>query len=280
MKKKRGAHRPRLPERPFLAGTWTFPFSPGVRGRTLLLAVLAFAVGILAREALRLMASGDGRLSFLGAIFSVLTVFAFVTWFAVAAACALAIIGDTANGCDRIVRWPDAAFLDWIGETFVVATGVGISVAPLVGLAWLSRQAGSPSDGGVPVAFFFLFPVVLLSLLENGSLFDVVSLPLLRTFWLAPGGWGKFYLSTALLVLAAATLVVVAIPIGGSGQPWGTVAIAVVSVMSSLVWLIYFRLLGRLAWFCADRTAAAEDAADLEAEREAGVPEADADQED
>lgn len=249
-------------------GTWTFPFSPGVRGRTVLLALLAFAVGMLARESLRLMASADGRISVLGAMFSVLTVFAFVTWFALAAACALAIVGDTANGCDRIVRWPGPVFLDWIGETFVVATGIGISVAPLVGLAWVSRKFGSPSDGGVQVGFFFLFPVVLLALLENGSLFDVVSLPLLRTFWVAPGGWGRFYLSTALLVLAAATLPVLVVPVGGDGQPWGTVAIAVVSVMSSLVWLIYFRLLGRLAWFCADRTAAAEDAAELEVDIE------------
>jgi len=275
MKKKRGAHRPRLPERPFLTGTWSFPFSPGVRGRTLLLAVLAFMVGVLVRESLRLMASGDGRLSFLGAMFTVLTVFAFVAWFAVAGACALAVVGDTANGCDRIVRWPTAVFLDWIGETFVVATAVGISVAPLVGLAWMSRQSGSTSDGGVPVGFFFLFPVVFLSLLENGALFDVVSLPTLRTFWVAPGGWGKFYLSTALLLLAAATVVVLATPTGGGGQLWGIAAIAVVSAMSSLVWLIYFRLLGRLAWFFADRTAAAEDEAELKAEFDAGVLEAD-----
>lgn len=276
MKKKRGAHRPRFPAQPFLTGTWTFPFSPGVRGRTLLLAVLALVVGVLVRESLRLMASGDGRLSFLGAMFTVLTVFALVTWFALAGACALAVVGDTANGCDRIVRWPTAVFLDWIGETFVVATAVGISVAPLVGLAWVSRQAGSQSDGGVPVGFFFLFPVVFLSLLENGTLFDVVSLPTLRTFWVAPGGWGKFYLSTALLLLAAASIVVLAIPAGGSGQLWGITAIAVVSVMSSLVWLIYFRLLGRLAWFCADRTAAAEAEAELKAELEATEPEADA----
>jgi hypothetical protein len=269
MKKQRGAHRPRLPERPFLIGTWTFPFSPGVRGRTLLLAVLAFMVGVCARESLRLMASGDGRLSFLGAMFTVLTVFAMVIWFAVAGACALAVVADTANGCDRIVRWPTAVFLDWIGETFVVATAVGISVAPLVGLAWMSRQSGSTSDGGVPLGFFFLFPVVFLSLLENGALFDVVSLPTLRTFWVAPGGWGRFYLSTAILVLAAASIVVLAIPAGGDGQLWGITAIAVVSVMSSLVWLIYFRLLGRLAWFCADRTTAAEDEAELKAEREA-----------
>jgi hypothetical protein len=276
MNKKRGAHRPRLPERPFLTGTWTFPFSPGVRGRTVLLSVLAFVVGVLVRESLRLMASGDGRLSFFGAMFTVLMVFALVTWFAVAGACALAVVGDTANGCDRIVRWPTAVFLDWIVETFVIATGVGISVAALVVLAWVSRQVGSQSDGGVPVGFFFLFPVVLLSLLENGALFDVVSLPLLRTFWVAPGGWGKFYLSTALLLLAAATVSVLAMPAGGAGQPWGIAAIAVVSVMSSLVWLIYFRLLGRLAWFCADRTAAAEAEAELKAELDAGVPEADA----
>jgi hypothetical protein len=85
----------------------------------------------------------------------------------------------------------------------------------------------------------------------------------------APGGWGKFYLSTALLLLAAATISVLAMPAGRAGQLWGNAAIVVVSVMSSLVWLIYFRLLGRLAWFCADRTAAVEDAAELKAELDA-----------
>ncbi|NBT35425.1 MAG: hypothetical protein EBT03_07780 [Betaproteobacteria bacterium] len=68
----------------------------------LLKSVLAFVVGVLVRESLRLMASGDGRLSFLGAMFTVLTVFAFVAWFAVAGACALAVVGDTANGCDQL----------------------------------------------------------------------------------------------------------------------------------------------------------------------------------
>ena len=62
MGKKRAAKRHVLPKRPFLTGTWSFPFSPGVRGRTLLLAVLAFVVGVCVRESHRLLESGDGRL--------------------------------------------------------------------------------------------------------------------------------------------------------------------------------------------------------------------------
>ena len=184
--------------------------------------------------------------------------------------------GAVADGSALKPVYPDAwrralAALEQEQEPAVFAVFDALSelAAPLVGLAWMSRQSGSPSDGGVPVGFFFLFPVVFLSLLENGALFDVVSLPTLRTFWVAPGGWGRFYLSTAILVLAAASIVVLAIPAGGSGHLWGIAAIAVVSVMSSLVWLIYFRLLGRLAWFCADRTTAAEDEAEIKADSEA-----------
>ena len=44
------------------------------------------------------------------------------------------------------------------------------------------------------------------------------------------------------------------------------------------MWLIYFRLLGRLAWVCADRTAAVEAEAELRAELESTEPEADADE--
>ena len=36
---------------------------------------------------------------------------------------------------------------------------------------------------------------------------------------------------------------------------WGMIALA---IALGAVWLIYFRLLGRLAWYCTDRTAIAE----------------------
>jgi len=241
-----------LPPRPFLSGTFTFPFTRDALGRTGLLSVVALATGLAAREALALMAGGDGRMTILGAMFTVLTVFGAVTWFAIAAACALAIVGDTASGCDRVERWPGALFLDWIGESMPLVSAVGIGVGPLVGLAWLSGDRGATADAGVAVGFFLAFPIVLLSLLENGSIVDPFSLPVLRTFLVGFPGWGKFYFSTALLVLATATIAALALSAGGIS------GIAVTALAASVAWIVYFRLLGRLAWYCADRTAAAE----------------------
>lgn len=254
MRQRRERRRLGLPPRPFLSGTFTFPFSRDAVGRTALLSIVAFGAGLSARETLGLLAHDDARMTFLGSVFTVLTVFGLVAWFAIASACAIAVVGDTASGCDRIERWPGALFLDWIGESLSLASAIGIGVGPLVGLAWLSGDRGSAAQGGVAVGFFFAFPVLFLSLLENGSLVDPVSLPVLRTVLVGFPGWGKFYFSTALLLLAAATIVVVALSIGGIS------GIAVAAVAVSAAWLVYFRLLGRLAWYCADRTAALDAA--------------------
>lgn len=252
MGKRRKRRRLVLPPRPFLSGTFTFPFSRDALGRTALLSIVAFMAGFTARETLGLYANGDARMTFLGSIFTVLTVFGAVTWFAIASACALAVVGDTASGCDRIERWPGALFLDWIGESLPLVSAVGIGVGPLVGLAWLSGDRGATAQAGVAVGFFLAFPVVLLSLLENGSLVDPISLPVLRTFLVGFPGWGKFYFSTALLLLATATIAALALSAGGIP------GIAVAALAASAAWLAYFRLLGRLAWYCADRTAEAD----------------------
>ena len=46
----------------------------------------------------------------------------------------------------------------------------------------------------------------------------------------------------------------------------GISGIAVTALAASVAWLVYFRLLGRLAWYCAERTAAAEREPDEDAE--------------
>lgn len=262
MIERRKRRRIALPPRPFLAGTFTFPFSRGALARTLILAAAALAAGLLARETTVLLASADGRMTVLGAMFTVLTVFATVSWFAFAAACAVAVVGDTASGCDRIEHWPGPVFLDWLGEALSLASAVGIGVAPLAFLAWLSGDRGSAATAGVGIGFFFLFPVVLLSLLENGSLVDPVSPPVLRTLFVAPVDWLAFLLSTALLVLAAATIVAVAL------APGSVVGIAGAGAAASVAWLAYFRLLGRLALVCSERVDAAERLREADAERE------------
>jgi hypothetical protein len=72
-------------------------------------------------------------------------------------------------------------------------------------------------------------------------------------------GWVTFYLATAVLLAAAGALVVAAF---FTGALWAMIAVAAIS---AVVWLIYFRLLGRLAWYCAEHSAPAEPEAEPDA---------------
>ena len=91
-------------------------------------------------------------------------------------------------------------------------------------------------------------PIVLLSALENGSPLGVVSWPVCRTFWASFWGWAGFYLTTAVLVAASAAVMAAALT---AGMVVGTI---VTGAVESVAWLIYFRMLGRLAWYCAEHS--------------------------
>jgi len=249
MKQRRRKPRLAIPPWPFLAGTFTFPFSRDVRGRCVALAFLAISVGLLAREGASLAARADGRLSFLGSIFIVLTVMATVAWLAFASACAAAIVTDTANGCDRIARWPGALFLDWIGESLLVGCGFLATAAAGFGVALLLRGTGRPNDGVAAIAAFVLFPVVLLSMFENESIFEPLSWPVCRTVGVCPDAWGAFYACMGMVVGAAASILVLVLP---GLDTWG---IVLSGVAVAVAWLVIFRLLGRLALCSAVRSA-------------------------
>ena len=252
MGKRRRTPRLVLPPRPFLVGTFGFPFSTGARGPTLVLTALSIVAGLLARESVALQASGDGRLTFLGAIFTVGTVMMTAACLAYGAASAVAIVGDTANGCDRVTKWPGPVFLDWIGESLLVVCGLGAAAAAGIGTAWLLRESGRPNDGVAVLASFLLMPVVLLSMFDNDSMFDAISPRVFRTMWTCPDAWGAFYASTALVLGTAATILALALPRGGR---WGVLLSA---AAFAVAWLIAFRLLGRLALVCTVRSAPVE----------------------
>ncbi len=166
------------------------------------------------------------------------------------------MLRDTGAGCDKIENWPDIGFIDWALEALYLFNSLGLSLLPGVALAWWWGRSGElPADmifAPSAAAAFLLFPVILLSMLEKNSLVAVISPAVCRTFWMATNGWLTFYFMTAMLLAAAG---IVVLTIFAADSRYGLIAAA---VALSLVWLIYFRLLGRLAWYCTDRSAVAE----------------------
>ena len=241
------------PRRPFLVGTFTFPFSSGAWGHTLVLAFWAAVSLGLARTSIQLVASASFATWFGSAILIVVAGLLAVMWFVLASACALVVVRDTANGCDEIQEWPDIGFLDWMGDSLYVFASLSTSLLPGAGLAWLLAGVDQSGRAAILLASLLLvFPIVLLSTLENESPWGIISLPVCRALWTAGRGWIGFYFTSAALLTAVGAVTV------GAGAVGGVLGIVGAMLVLAPGWLVYFRLLGRLAWYCADRMNYAE----------------------
>ena len=254
------SERPVLPRWPFLSGTFSFPFSAGARAYLVAITVWAIPCFSLARESWALLSATDGRVTFLSAMFLAGTGILGGLWLAFVSACALAVVRDTANGCGAIQSWPDLAFFDWFLEALYLFNGFWVSVLPGMGIAWWLAISGQQGYAVRGASLFFFLPIVLLSMLERGSFMSVISLPVCRTFGTAWRGWASFYLATGILLTAAGNAVLAALSVA---EVWGIVAAI---SLAPIVWLIYFRLLGRLAWYFADRAPCAEPATESDAD--------------
>ncbi len=106
-------------------------------------------------------------------------------------------------------------------------------------------------------------------MLEKSSPLAAISWPVFRSLGTAWRGWAGFYLAAVALLAAAGNVV---LAVRRAGEFWGIIVSSPVIV---IVWFIYFRLLGRLAWYCgehggveveadADETADQENAAETE----------------
>ncbi len=122
-------------------------------------------------------------------------------------------------------------------------------------LAQALASAGLPYWFCAPASLFFVFPMVLLSMLEAGSPWSPLSLGVCRSLVSAFGAWVLFYLEAALLSAGLLLFAEVVLYLVGV---WGLLLAAPAWVMFLIM---YFRLLGRLA-LCCTRASADEKGRD------------------
>jgi len=151
----------------------------------------------------------------------------------------LAVIEGTSEGFDAIEDWPDETWRDWFWTLpstlgMVLAAGIiGYAVARLLDVSvWMPMG----------LSILVLHPIFQLSTLESDKLSHLVSLPIMRTFAAHPVAWGVFYAETFALALAFLRVVQLTF----TWAPY--ITIAIYSPAATALLLIYFRLLGRLAW--------------------------------
>ncbi len=241
------APRPRMavPRWPLTHGIVTFPFYRNSFARWLVLSVGAVAVATAVIFAVEMSQVQIATSQFMAAMATAAAVITGAMWTVTATVHCLVILRDTAYGYEQVEAWPDGLFVDWALDSFFVLVALALSVLPGIGLGAVVRSPGLPPWSFPAASVLVLFPIILLSMLEANSL----SVPLsgwvcrswIRKWW----AWGLFYLET--LGPAAA----IGLVIRGLQAEFVPMALAVLAPFIVAALMIYFRLLGRLAWCCA-----------------------------
>jgi hypothetical protein len=153
------------------------------------------------------------------------------------------ITQDTADGLDRVENWPDSIFLAAeISDPFYSVNAVGLTI--VVGGALMALIRGLGADAWLvgPICTVLFFPLFLLSMLANDSPMMPFSRPVWRGVLHSVGSWALFYLESTLILGGAGYLTYLAW-IEGNG-----LLILGAGFLDFGAFLVYARLLGRLAW--------------------------------
>ena len=162
--------------------------------------------------------------------------------FSYAAACGLCVLESTAGGLDRIEGWPDPNWKDWMTQLIYVAWIGAIPLAVSYGLAVLGETQGISMVWTMPIAFFVIYPISLMSALEANSIWVPLTKSILGSLAKWWWCWLIFYLVSGLL--ATGIIAAAAFAIDSSSD----IVFLGLGPLLPAALLIYFRLLGRLGW--------------------------------
>lgn len=240
----------------FFSGVFDFPFRGDAASRWLSLTLLMTLLsGLIVAAALYITGGADSA-GFMQIGFGVVGAGGFLlaalgTFFIAAgfgSSCAKAIIEDTAAGSAEVESWPDADWRNWVIAwlpflyvLFLCLTiGFGVRAALLLVPGNVDWVVNLTSFLGLP---FLLYPFLMLSGMEGGSMLVPVSGPVLGSLFRQAASWLVFYALVALLVLA------VVLPTLALGRHVSSVlAVLYFAPLASTGVFVYSRLLGRLAW--------------------------------
>jgi DNA-directed RNA polymerase subunit RPC12/RpoP len=220
----------KLPPWPLVNGVFTFPFY-----RESCLASVKFTVGTVVAWGIAVL------LWPIMMAMAAVMLFMWLVYVAWASTYLLGILTHTANGADRIEDWPSGDFIESAFQCVYIVSSLMMSV--VIGLCAGHLPTGLPPGVGSAAATFFLFPILLLSMLETGTALNPISPAVWRSVFQQWWVWCGFFALAAFLVTASIGLEMGLRALGG---PWATIPSV---ILTALAMMIYFRLLGRLGWY-------------------------------
>src|SRR5690606_16308284 len=113
--------------------------------------------------------------------------------------CGFAIMQSVANGEDRVSEWPIFDPMETLGEMVVVLAAIAFAAGP----AWTPGiylfQGGLVTVAMSMISLYLLFPVVLLSMLDEQSILSPFSADVTKSVMRAADQWGAAYLCSGIL---------------------------------------------------------------------------------
>lgn len=269
--------RPVLPAHPMFDGVFDFLRAKGVfavwilmtLGLALVLTLLLIADGMASIRETGLTTGAVGSIG--GMIFLGLAFMIGLIWIVPALVQSLNVMTETASGNRMIENFPDVVWIDWVQDSlYVILPGLATGIA--------AYAASRPFPAAWPLiaaaVSVLTFPVFVLSAFDQQTCYGVFSLRVARSCGVAPKAWMIFLLETTGLLLAAfivtrvGWVVISALP----GILFLlSLPIAILFLAAEIVtgMMIYFRLLGRLAWVIEEKEREAEWEEEEEGEEEA-----------
>jgi ribosomal protein S27E len=232
---------PPPPRLPFFSGVFTFLFQPEAAVKWIILTGNLMLTALIAFPALT---NGLMAMVLFGLSFLMLLAWT-VSYLPV---CLLPVIEATAAGND-VVEWPPTPLFDRIVPLGFVGFQAIIALTLGWALGWLPGSVFGPEWGGLATILvgFLMFPLLLLSAIESGSAFQPFSWTVFRTLLPLWRGWLTFYALSGGLFAGCFLLTF----FGLAFAPLTTVVM--VSPLWAAWFLIYARLIGRMAWVANSR---------------------------
>jgi hypothetical protein len=243
---------------PMVIGILGFLFYSSTIPR-LIMYVVGLVVALnVAHTAIAYGSSEDPSEKVAAIFFSGLSVVSLGFWVVSFAAVLLSVVQDTANGQDDVTSYPDWNIVDWVvtsayfpaaafvaglpGSIFTV-TLISVGLDPVYG----AFAAGAP----LVISWIALFPLVLFSMLAEGSIMAPYSPATYRSTQQASEGWVFFYMYAILIGIFGSIALALA------GLPY-LIANAFGCLGLVVLGFLYCRILGRLMWYSSEKMAKQE----------------------
>lgn len=233
--------RPPPPSWTFFSGVFSLPFRSDVRSRWIYLSIGFSVMGLFVGIVIWLATT-----FIIGVPFFALPAIWMTIWSgSYGTSCFLTIVEDTANGNDRITHWTEGGYREWgvdaLGPFFLI----GLACSAAYGLARLTGAVGLENVFW-PVfaaAVLFLYPVMLLSSVEAGTVSVPLSSAVLKTLVTHLPVWLLYF------ALAGLTAGAYFAPLW-LGIRAGALFLTPIATGPILAMVVFIeaRLFGRLAW--------------------------------